>query len=177
MSRTIKFLISNWPRCEYSASFYRQGSCFWPFSPWSRVGHALRPIFMFWLVKSWQVSSCGKFMQHLETWLLIPETDRVLCNIVNQWSVLAILLFAKNADNENKKGLKKSKKSRLCPGPFLCLVFLAECTRLTAVKKWREILGNCGINLQVFICSCTLCSGNVSRCRIFTSKFRWTRNT
>ena len=76
---------------------------------------------------------------------------------MNQWSVLAILLFAKNADNENKKCLKKSKKSRLCPGPFLCLVFLAECTRLTAVKKWREILGNRGINLQVFICSCTLC--------------------
>ena len=114
---------------------------------------------MFWLVKSWQVSSCGKFMQHLETWLLIAETDRVLCNVVNQWSVLAILLFAKNADNENKKCLKKSKskKSRLFPGPFLCLVFLAECTRLTAVKKWREILGNRGINLQVFICSCTLC--------------------
>ena len=113
MSRTIKFLISNWPRCEYSASFYRQGSCFWPFSPWSRVGHALRPIFMFWLVKSWQVSSCGKFMQHLETWLLIAETDRVLCNIVNQWSVLAILLFAKNADNENKKCLKQSKSKKV----------------------------------------------------------------
>ena len=157
----------------------------------------------------------------------------------NQWSVPAILLFAKNADNENEKCLKikvficishsklkkgypffnfhsplrkpkksapfphekpdvfriclrhkvnqlssvifishesrkswketfleffqlfafffKVKKSRLFPGPFLCLVFLAECTRLTAVKKGREILGNPGINLQVFICSCTLC--------------------
>ena len=30
--------------------------------------------------------------------------------------------------------------NRLFPGPFLCLVFLAECTRLTAAKKWREIL-------------------------------------
>ena len=78
---------------------------------------------------------------------------------MNQWSVLAILIFAKNADNKNKKCLKKVKveKSGLFPGPFLCLVFLAECTRLTAVKKWREILGNRGINLQVFICSCTLC--------------------
>ena len=27
--------------------------------PWSRVGHALRPIFILWLVKNWQVSSCG----------------------------------------------------------------------------------------------------------------------
>ena len=37
---------------------------------WSRVGHALRPIFMLWLVKIWQVSSCGKFMQHLKSCLL-----------------------------------------------------------------------------------------------------------
>ena len=40
------------------------------FSPRLRVGHALRPIFMLWLVKIWQVSSCGKCMQHLETCLL-----------------------------------------------------------------------------------------------------------
>ena len=32
------------------------------FLPWSRVGHALRPIFVPWLVKIWQVSSCVKFM-------------------------------------------------------------------------------------------------------------------
>ena len=48
----------------------RHASCFWLFSPRSRVGHALRPIFMLWLVKIWQVSWCGKFMQHLETCLL-----------------------------------------------------------------------------------------------------------
>ena len=29
-------------------------------SPWSRIGHALRPIFMLWLVKIFKVSSCGK---------------------------------------------------------------------------------------------------------------------
>ena len=40
------------------------------FLPWSRVGHALRPIFVLWLVKIWQVSSCGKFMQHFESCLL-----------------------------------------------------------------------------------------------------------
>ena len=48
----------------------REDSCFWLFSQWSRVGHALRPIFMPWLVKIWQVSSCGKFMQHHESCLL-----------------------------------------------------------------------------------------------------------
>ena len=41
-----------------------EGSRFWFFSPWSRVGHAVRPIFMLWLVKIWQMSSCGKCMQH-----------------------------------------------------------------------------------------------------------------
>ena len=48
----------------------RESNRFWPFSL-SRVDHALRPISMFWLVKIWQVSSCGKFMQRLETCLLI----------------------------------------------------------------------------------------------------------
>ena len=43
---------------------------FWLFSPRPRVGHALRPIFMLRLVKIWQVSSCGKVMQHLESCFL-----------------------------------------------------------------------------------------------------------
>ena len=37
----------------------REDSCFWLCSPRSRIGHALRPIFMLWLVKIWQVSLCG----------------------------------------------------------------------------------------------------------------------
>ena len=37
-----------------------------------------------WLVKIWQVSSCGKFIQHLETCLLqqLTEADRVFCQLV-----------------------------------------------------------------------------------------------
>ena len=34
--------------------------------PWSRVGHALRSIFILWLVKIWQVSSCGKLCSILK---------------------------------------------------------------------------------------------------------------
>ena len=60
----------------------RKGKCFWFFSPWSRVGHALRPIFMLWLVKIWQVSLCGKCLQHLETCLLLAKADRFLCHLV-----------------------------------------------------------------------------------------------
>ena len=47
-----------------------EDSCSWLFSPWSRVGQALRPIFTLWLVKIWQVSSWGKFMQLLDPCLL-----------------------------------------------------------------------------------------------------------
>ena len=45
---------------------------------------------MLWLVKIWQVSSCGKFMQRLETCLLIAGADSVLswsfvssCDVLN----------------------------------------------------------------------------------------------
>ena len=48
-----------------------------------------------------------------------------------------------------------SQKSRLFPGPFPGPNLWAS--QLTAVKKWQEILGNRGVYLQVFICSCTPC--------------------
>ena len=84
MCCTIKILIANWPRSRKFIQLFtgREVNCFWLFSPWSRVGHALRPIFMLWLVKIWQVSSCGKFMQHLETVYLTPEADKLLCQLV-----------------------------------------------------------------------------------------------
>ena len=72
---------------ENSASFYsREESCLWLFPPCSRVGHALRPIFMLWLVKIWQVRSCGKFMQHLESFLLWQLELTEFC--VNLWCFL-----------------------------------------------------------------------------------------
>ena len=43
-----------------------EDSCFWVFSPWSRVGHPLRPIFMLWSVKICQVFSCGKLCSILK---------------------------------------------------------------------------------------------------------------
>ena len=51
--------------------------------PWSRVGHALRPIFILWLVKIWEVSLCGKIMQHLESSLLWQLKLTEFC--VNLW--------------------------------------------------------------------------------------------
>ena len=80
-----QILISNRPRTRKFSQLLQAGkySGFWLFSPWSRVGHALRPIFILWLVKIWQVSSCGKFMQHLETCLLWQLKPTEFC--VNLW--------------------------------------------------------------------------------------------
>ena len=83
-----QILISNRPRTRKFSQLLQAGkySGFWLFSPWSRVGHALRPIFILWLVKIWQVSSCGKFMQHLETCLLWQLKLAEFC--VNLWCFL-----------------------------------------------------------------------------------------
>ena len=54
------------------------------FLPRSWVHQALRPIiFMLWLVKIWQVGSCGKFIQHLETCLFWQLKLTEFC--VNLW--------------------------------------------------------------------------------------------
>ena len=81
--RTIKILISNWPRTRKFSQFFKNTGGEDLFLPWTRVGHALRPIFMLWLVKIWQVSSCGKFMQHLESCLLWQLKLTEFC--VNLW--------------------------------------------------------------------------------------------
>ena len=91
--RIAKSLISNWPRTRKFSQLLqaRKYSSFWLFSPWSRVGHALRPIFMLWLVNIWQVSSCGKFMQHLETCLVWQLKLTEFC--VNLWLVMFLTAF------------------------------------------------------------------------------------
>ena len=63
--RTIRILISNWPRTRKLSQFFKSTGGEDLILPWSRVGHVLRPIFILWFVKIWQVSSCGKIMQHL----------------------------------------------------------------------------------------------------------------
>ena len=68
MCRTIKILISNWPRTRKFSQLYQAGKTV--AFDFAHHGHALRPIFMLWLVKIWQVSSYGKFMQNLEYCLL-----------------------------------------------------------------------------------------------------------
>ena len=73
----LKFWLQTDLGRENSASCYRQGRqllC----SPWSRVGHALRPFLI-----GQNLSSCGKFMQHLESCLLWQLKLREFC--VNLW--------------------------------------------------------------------------------------------
>ena len=92
---TIKILISNWPRTRKCGQLFKNTGGEDLFLPWSRVGHSLRPIFVLWLVKIWQVSSCGKFMQHLESCLLWQLKLTEFC--VNLWC-----LFPLEVQNETQ---------------------------------------------------------------------------
>ena len=60
-----------------------ESSCFWLLT---HRGHGLRPIFMLWSVKIWQVSSCRKFIQHLEPCLLWQP--KLTEYFVNLWCFL-----------------------------------------------------------------------------------------
>ena len=93
MSRSFNILIDSGG--ENSACFYRrEGSCFWLLSPWSLIGHALRPIFMLRLLKIWQVSSSGKFMRYLETCLVIAEADSFVSSYsCTKWKTAAIKIL------------------------------------------------------------------------------------
>ena len=87
---TIKILISNLARTRKFSQLFKNTGVEDLLLSWTRVGHALRPIFMLWLVKIWQVSSFGKFMQHLETCLLLTaEADRVLSQLVMFFTVFS----------------------------------------------------------------------------------------
>ena len=71
---------------ENSASLFKSTGGEDLILPWSRVGHALRPIFILWLVKIWQVSSCEKIMQHLENcllWQLKLKSFVSTCDVFN----------------------------------------------------------------------------------------------
>ena len=92
--RTIRILISNWPRTRKFRQFFKNTGGEDLFLSWSRTGHALRPLFMLWLVKIWQVSSCGKYMQHLESCLLWQlEADKVLCQLVVFLTVFFLWMY------------------------------------------------------------------------------------
>ena len=71
MSCTNKILISNWPRTRKFSQFLQVGKAFALDVERDQRVTMVSQISILWLVKIWQVSSCGKFMQHLETCLLI----------------------------------------------------------------------------------------------------------
>ena len=72
---TIKILISNWPRTRKFSQLFRNTGGEDLFLPRSRVGHALHPIFMLWLVKIWQVSSCAK--------IYAASLNLITCDVFN----------------------------------------------------------------------------------------------
>ena len=68
---------------------------------------------MLWLVKIWKVSSCRKFMQRLETCLLIAEADRVLCHLV-----MFLTVFSTRCTKWNRA----ANKIVLCNSWLVCLL-------------------------------------------------------
>ena len=92
----LKFSFQTDLRCKNSASFFKNTGGEDLFLPWSHVGHVLRPIFMLWLVKIWQVSSGGSFMQHLESWLLWQLKLTVLCQLLMFLTVFFLWLYRMN---------------------------------------------------------------------------------
>ena len=91
--------------------------------PWSRVGHTLRLIFVLWLVKIWQVSSCGQIMQHLESCLLWQLKLTEFC--VNLWCFE--LPFSSGCTKGNTVAIKS----------LLLVCFLGFCLRNASLVKIR----------------------------------------
>ena len=103
--RTIKNLISNLPWTRKFSKLIKNTGGKDLFLPRSRVGHALRPTFMLWLVKIWQVSSCGKLcsilkLVYFDSWSwqsFVSTCDVFNClfplNVQNEIQLLSSLLF------------------------------------------------------------------------------------
>ena len=94
---------------ENSASFFKGTGGEDLFLPLSRVGHALRPIFMLWLVKIWQVS------------------DRVLCQLVMFLTVFFLWMY--------KMKYSCYQGSSVIHGWFVDWVFGREMRRLSKFGK------------------------------------------
>ena len=69
----------------------RESNRFWLFSL-SRVNHALRPIFMFWFFKIWQVSSCGNLCSvwKLAYWSWSWQSFVSSCHVLNCLILLGV---------------------------------------------------------------------------------------
>ena len=94
---------------------------------WSRA----MPLSYLRLVKIWHGSSCGKFVQHLETCLLIAEADRVLCRLI-------LLCFNRLFAVELQSEYICYQICFVIHGWRVCKVFVWEMRRLT--KKKSELI-------------------------------------
>jgi len=134
--RAINHLISNWSRTRKFSQSFKNISRKTEAFHFSHHSHALitlydRPIFMLWLVKIWQVSSCRKFIQHLETCLLwqLKLTEF----FVNFWCFL--LSFSTGCIKWNTAAIN----SLLLFMAGLFIEFLVE--KCAACQSWKSDFG------------------------------------
>ena len=82
LAALLKFDFKLTSEAKNSASFYRQGSFFWPFSPLSRAV----TIYIQFLCSDWSKIDrwvhAGNLCNILKLFFLIAEADRVLCHLV-----------------------------------------------------------------------------------------------
>ena len=80
--RTIKILISNWPRTRKFSQFFTNTGGEDLFLPWSSIGHALCPIFVLIGQNLTREFMWKIYAASWKLFTLTAEADRVLCQLV-----------------------------------------------------------------------------------------------
>ena len=125
---TIKILISNLPRTRKFSQLFKNTGGEDLLLSWTRVGHALRPIFMLWLVKIWQVSSCRKYTASWTLFTLTAEAERVFCQLVMFFTVFSHWM--------HKMKYSCYQQSSVIYGWFVYWIFGWEMRRLSKSEIW-----------------------------------------
>ena len=122
MAPAISILISNWPQTRKFNQLFksksREDRCFSLPSPYSRVGHPLRPIFMLWLVKIWQVGSCGNLynilkLVYFDSW----NWQSFFCQLVMFLTTFFYWI------HKMKYSCYQDRESSVIHGWFVCWIF------------------------------------------------------
>ena len=120
---------------------------------------------MLWLVKIWRASSCGRFMQHLETCLLIAEADRVLCHLVMLLTAFLSWMY--------KIKYSCYQDSSVIHGWFVYCAFGWEMHRLSKSLRIRFLMASFS-KMSWLTCSCSRLRGlkSLKRLRPYLMAFR-----
>ena len=122
--RTIRILISKWPRTRKFSQFFKSTGGEDLLLPWSRVDHALRPIFMLCVGQNLTVEFMRKrYAASWKLFTLTAEADRVLCQLVMFLTVFFLWVY--------KMKYSCYQESSVIHGWFVYWVFVWEMPSLS----------------------------------------------